>query len=83
MLVSRNSNWGYTKVVEKLLDGIEVRLNTDYLKNKVEFDKIADKVVFTGQIDAYFEYKLGRLEYRSVRFENTYLIFQISKVMQL
>lgn len=64
---------GYTKVVEKLLDGIEVRLNTDYLKNKVEFDKIADKVVYTGQIDAYFEYKLGRLEYRSVRFENNLL----------
>lgn len=61
---------GYTKMVEKILDGIEVRLNTDYLEYKEELDALAEKVVYTGPIDAYFNYKLGTLEYRSVRFEN-------------
>ena len=60
---------GYTKMIANLLDGIEVRLNTDYLVNKIELDALADKVVYTGPIDAYFDYKLGALEYRSVRFE--------------
>ena len=60
-------------MVANLLDGIEVRLNTDYLKNKEELDKLAHKVVYTGPIDAYFDYKLGTLEYRSVRFENELL----------
>lgn len=64
---------GYTKLVSKILEGIEVRLNTDYLKEKSELDKLADKIVYTGPIDAYFEYKLGHLEYRSVRFENELL----------
>ena len=59
---------GYTKMVENMLEGIEVRLNTDYLENKEELDSLADKVVYTGPIDAYFNYKLGTLEYRSVRF---------------
>ena len=61
---------GYTNLVQNLLDGIEVRLNTDYLEHKQELDALADKVVYTGPIDAYFEYQLGALEYRSVRFEN-------------
>lgn len=61
---------GYTKMVENLLDGIEVKLNTDYLEHKAELDALADKVVYTGPIDAYFGFKLGTLEYRSVRFEN-------------
>ena len=60
---------GYTKMVENLLEGIEVRLNTDYLENKKELDALAKKVVYTGPIDAYFDYELGYLEYRSVRFE--------------
>lgn len=64
---------GYTKLVENLLQGIEVRLNTDYLKHKDELDKIAKKVVYTGPIDAYFHYKMGHLEYRSVRFETEVL----------
>lgn len=64
---------GYTKLVSKILEGIEVRLNTDYLKEKSKLDKLADKIVYTGPIDAYFEYKLGYLEYRSVRFENELL----------
>lgn len=64
---------GYTKLIANLLDGIEVRLNTDYLENKVELDALADKVVYTGPIDAYFDYKLGALEYRSVCFENELL----------
>ncbi len=61
---------GYTKMVENLLDGIEVRLNTDYLEHKAELDALAEKIVYTGPIDAYFGFKLGTLEYRSVRFEN-------------
>ena len=61
---------GYTRLVENLLEGIEVRLDTDYLADKEAFDALADKVVYTGAIDAYFDYKLGYLEYRSVRFEN-------------
>ena len=64
---------GYTKLVENLLEGIEVRLNTDYLEQKAELDKLADKVVYTGPIDAYFDYSLGALEYRSVRFETEVL----------
>ena len=64
---------GYTKMVANLLDGIEVWLNTDYLERKTELDALAEKVVYTGPIDAYFDYKLGTLEYRSVRFENELL----------
>lgn len=60
---------GYTRMVANLLEGIEVRLNTDYLENKKELDALAEKVIYTGPIDAYFDYKLGTLEYRSVRFE--------------
>ena len=60
---------GYTKMVSNMLEGIEVRLGEDYLKKKEEYDALADKVVFTGPIDSYFDYKLGALEYRSVRFE--------------
>ena len=64
---------GYTKMIENLLDGIEVKLDTDYLDNKNELDKLAKKVVYTGPVDAYFGYKLGYLEYRSVRFETELL----------
>ena len=64
---------GYTKFVENLLDGIEVRLNEDYLADKSKWDAEAEKVVYTGAIDAYFDYSLGNLEYRSVRFENEVL----------
>ncbi len=64
---------GYTGMVENMLEGIEVRLNEDYLKNKSEYDAMAKKVVYTGAIDEYFDYKLGALEYRSVRFENEVL----------
>lgn len=64
---------GYTKMVENMLEGIEVRLNTDYLENKAELDKLADKVVYTGAIDAYFNFQLGALEYRSVKFETEIL----------
>ena len=60
-------------MVENMLEGIEVRLNTDYLANKKELDKLADKIIYTGAIDAYFDYKLGALEYRSVRFETEVL----------
>ena len=60
---------GYTKLVENLLEGIEVRLEVDYLQHKAEYDAMAEKVLYTGAIDAYFDYQLGALEYRSVRFE--------------
>lgn len=64
---------GYTKMVERMLAGIEVRLGVDYLKHKDELDRIAGKVVYTGTIDAYFAYEYGPLEYRSVRFETELL----------
>ena len=64
---------GYTKMVEKMLEGVEVRLNTDYLAHKEELDALAEKVIYTGPIDAYFGYQLGALEYRSVRFETEVL----------
>ena len=64
---------GYTKMVENMLDGIEVRLNTDYLANTDKFNSMAHKVVYTGPIDAYFAYRLGHLEYRSIRFETEIL----------
>lgn len=64
---------GYTKMVENMLSGIEVRLGVDYLENKAEYDALADKVIYTGPIDAYFGYRLGTLEYRSVRFETEVL----------
>ncbi len=60
---------GYTQMVANMLDGIEVRLNTDYLADKTALDQLADKVVYTGPIDAYFDFALGTLQYRSVRFE--------------
>ena len=64
---------GYTKMVANLLDGIDVQLNEDYLVNRAKWDALADKVVYTGAVDAFFDYSLGNLEYRSVRFENEVL----------
>ena len=60
---------GYTQMVEKMLDGVEVRLNVDYFDLIREQPEIADKIVFTGCIDEFYQYKLGALQYRSVRFE--------------
>ena len=64
---------GYTKMVANLLDGIDVQLNEDYLVDRAKWDALADKVVYTGAVDAFFDYSLGNLEYRSVRFENEVL----------
>ena len=64
---------GYTRMVEKMLEGTEVRLGVDYLEQRGEYDALADKVVFTGPIDEYFGYRLGHLEYRSIRFETEVL----------
>lgn len=64
---------GYTRLVENMLRGIEVRLHVDYLENKAEWDAIADKVIYTGSIDSYFGYRFGHLSYRSVRFETEVL----------
>ena len=64
---------GYTKLVERLLDGIEVRLNCDYLENREALDRQAERVVYTGPIDAFYGFRLGTLEYRSVRFETELL----------
>ncbi len=64
---------GYTKLVEHLLEGIEVRLNEDYLADREKWDSLAEKVLYTGPIDAFYGYSLGNLEYRSVRFETDLL----------
>lgn len=64
---------GYTKMVEKMLEGTEVQLDEDFLKNKDKYSEMADKVVYTGMIDEYFDYCYGELEYRSLRFETEVL----------
>ena len=64
---------GYTKLIEEMLDGIEVRCNTNYFDNREEFNKLANKIVYTGMIDEYFNCKLGRLEYRSLKFDTKVL----------
>lgn len=64
---------GYTQMIRNLLDGIEVQLESDYLKDKAKYDAMAERVIYTGPIDAYFDYSLGCLEYRSVRFETELL----------
>lgn len=64
---------GYTKMVERMLEGVEIQLNEDYLQNRARWDTVAKKIIFTGPIDAFFGYCLGALEYRSVRFETEVL----------
>lgn len=64
---------GYTKMIENILDGIEVMLGQDYLKDREKWNGMAKKIVYTGPIDAFYDYKFGTLEYRSVRFENEVL----------
>lgn len=64
---------GYTQIFNKLLEGCEVRLNTDYFANREYFDDLAEKIVFTGQIDAFYNYRFGELDFRSLRFEHKLL----------
>ena len=64
---------GYTKMVENILDGVEVRLGVDYLKDRETLDTLAKTTVYTGPIDAFYDYRFGPLEYRSVRFETELL----------
>lgn len=67
-------NGGYTTLVEKILDGIEVRLNCDFMIDKAELMNLADNVVYTGKIDEFFNYKFGELEYRSLKFDHEVLV---------
>ena len=64
---------GYTSMIEKMLDGTEVRLDTDYFDDKYYFDSIAEKIIYTGEIDRFFDYQYGHLEYRTVRFDTEIL----------
>jgi len=64
---------GYTKMIKKMIEGIEVRLNTDFCENREELEGLADKIVFTGMIDQFYDYKFGTLEYRSLRFKHEIL----------
>lgn len=64
---------GYTKIIEKMLEGIEVRLNCDFFSYRKELENIAEKIIFTGQIDKFYNYKFGELEYRSLKFETEIL----------
>lgn len=64
---------GYTHLIERMLDGIEVRLNTDYFENREYFDTIAERTIYTGEIDRFFDYRFGHLEYRTVSFETELL----------
>ena len=60
---------GYTKLVEKMLSGVEINLGCDYFKNRNYYNNLAEKIIYSGMIDEYFEFKLGRLEYRSLKFD--------------
>ena len=64
---------GYTKMVENMLDGIEVKLNTNYFDDRDGFNSMASKIIYTGALDEFFDYKLGKLEYRSLKFETKVL----------
>ena len=64
---------GYTQIIEKMLDGIEVKLNYDFFDHREELEKVAEKIIFTGPIDKFYNYKFGELEYRSLRFETEIL----------
>ena len=64
---------GYNAIIEKLFEGCEIRTGTDYLENREDYDGIAEKIVYTGMIDAYYDYRFGNLEYRSLRFESELL----------
>lgn len=64
---------GYTQIIEKMLERIEVKLNYDFFEHREELENIADKIIFTGPIDQYYNYKYGELEYRSLRFETEIL----------
>ena len=64
---------GYNKIIDKMLEGIEVRLDTDFFDNREVFESLAEKIVFTGMIDEFYNYKFGTLEYRSLRFEHEIL----------
>lgn len=64
---------GYTQIIEKMLATSDIRLNCDYFENRAELDDLAEKIIFTGPIDRYYDYKFGPLEYRSVRFETEIL----------
>ena len=64
---------GYNKIIEKMLENVEVKLNTNFFENREELEDIADKIVFTGMIDEFYDYKFGTLEYRSLRFEHEIL----------
>jgi UDP-galactopyranose mutase len=64
---------GYTKLIKKMLEGVEIRLNTDYFSDRDYFDKLTEKIIYTGEIDRYFDYRFGHLEYRSLNFETKLL----------
>ncbi|TFV94565.1 UDP-galactopyranose mutase [Algoriphagus kandeliae] len=67
---------GYTRLIKRLLDGIEVKINCNYFEHKAELDQLALKIVYTGKIDEYFDYQFGKLEYRSLHFEHEVLEFE-------
>ena len=64
---------GYNKLIEGMLEGVETKLNTDFFDNRQHWEQIADKILYTGKLDEYYDYRLGKLEYRTVRFEEEIL----------
>ena len=64
---------GYNKLIDGLLDGVDIKLNTDFFDNRQHWEQIADKVLYTGKLDEYYDYRFGKLEYRTVRFEEEIL----------
>ena len=64
---------GYNQIIEKLTEGIEIKYNVDFFENRREWDSVAERIIFTGQIDKYYDYCFGKLEYRSLRFEEEWI----------
>ena len=64
---------GFNKLIDGLLEGVEVKLNTDFFDDRQHWESVADKILYTGKLDEYFDYKMGKLEYRTVRFEEEIL----------
>ena len=72
---------GYTKLIEKMLEGVDVKLNINYLEDKEKYAKLARKVIYTGPIDEYYDFIFGELEYRSLSFESEVIQKKVIKVM--
>lgn len=73
MIAIKEYLWGYNKLIQGLLEGTDIRLNVDFFKDRESLTQLADHIVFTGKIDEFYDYRFGKLDYRSLRFEEEIL----------